>query len=70
MHIGQRIHQVLIQQERTPTWFARKICCSRQHVYVILKKDNIDLELLKRISKALDYNFFEDLSIEFMSHNR
>ena len=64
MHIGQRIHEILIEQQRTPTWFARKICCTRQHVYTIFKKSNVDVELLMRISRALDHNLFSELAEE------
>ncbi len=67
MHIGQHIHTILKRQERTPTWLASKICCSRQNVYEIFKKQNIDVELLKRICSVLSYNFFYDLSEEFES---
>ena len=70
MHIGQHIRQILIEQERTTAWFARKICCSRQNVYEIFKKHNIDIDLLKRISQVLDYNFFKELSDEFESRKK
>lgn len=35
------------------------------NTYRILKKENIDITLLIRISKALKHNFFKDLSNEF-----
>lgn len=50
------------RQQRTPTWLARNIYCSRQHVYTIFKKDNIDTDLLFRICIVLRHNFFADLA--------
>lgn len=62
MHIGKRIEEVLRQQERGVAWFARKLCCNRQNVYDIFKRENIDTSLLKRISGILEHDFFRDLS--------
>ena len=62
VHIGQRIREVVKSQERSVSWFARKLCCDRTNVYDIFKRENIDTALLRRISQILDYNFFADLS--------
>ncbi len=48
--------------ERTPGWLAKKINCDRTNVYKIFQRPSIDTELLSRISKALDYDFFLELS--------
>lgn len=64
IHIGRNIRNELIRQERTVTWFARKICCSRPNAYKIFEKDNLDVKLLFKISKILGYDFFADLSKE------
>lgn len=48
---------------RTVVWFAVKLCCSRVNVYKIFKKDNIDIVLLIRICKILEYDFFHDVSV-------
>lgn len=61
VHIGKEIHQKLQEDERTATWFAGKICCSRSHVYRIFANANIDIILLSRICKVLNYNFFKIL---------
>jgi len=45
-------------------WFARKLHCSRTNVYNIFQKTNLDVELLKRISVILNYNFFEEICAE------
>ncbi len=62
VHIGHRIREVVKSQERSVSWFARKLCCDRTNVYDIFKRENIDTALLRRISQILDYNFFADLS--------
>ena len=64
MHIGKAIHQELKQQGRTVTWFAKQICCDRTNAYNIFKKSSIDTSLLIRISKLLNYNFFDDFKDE------
>ncbi|MBR2862207.1 MAG: XRE family transcriptional regulator [Bacteroidaceae bacterium] len=62
MHIGHRIQQVLREQERSATWFADKLCYTRSNVYKIFDRSSIDTFLLRRISKILNHDFFEDLS--------
>lgn len=65
MHIGQHIKEVMRQQGITATRLAKDICCARPHIHRIFRKDNIDIALLERISIALNYDFFHDLSDEF-----
>lgn len=59
LHIGNLIKAELERQERTVSWFARKLNCDRSNVYKIFKRSTIDTELLLRISKILHYDFFE-----------
>lgn len=58
IHIGKIIECELKRQERTVSWFARKLYCDRSNVYDIFKRRSIDTELLLRISLILNYNFF------------
>lgn len=58
IHIGKLIEEELRHQERTVSWFARKLFCDRTNVYDIFRRKSIDTELLMRISKILDYDFF------------
>ena len=67
MHIGQHIKEVMRQQGTTATKLAEDICCTRPHVHKIFRKDNIDIALLRRISEALDHDFFRDLSEDYNS---
>lgn len=58
IHIGEAIKQELQEQERSISWFARKLYCDRSNVYDIFKRKSIDTELLLRISIILNRNFF------------
>lgn len=60
--IGQLIQEELSQQERSPSWLARKIHCDRTNIYKIFQRDSIDTSLLTQISEALGRDFFKDLS--------
>jgi hypothetical protein len=66
LHIGNEIKMELLRQERTVSWFARKLCCDRTNVYSIFKRESIDTMLLQRISTVLNHNFFELYNQEFM----
>ncbi|MBR5687752.1 MAG: helix-turn-helix transcriptional regulator [Prevotella sp.] len=67
MVIGQLIRQELQKQERTVTWFARKLNCNRQNVYDIFRRTNIDTDLLMRISIVLHVDFFKIYSQQLES---
>ncbi len=62
MHIGHRIREVLAGQRRSAAWLAESICVTRTHVYKIFDKRTIDIDLLMRVSRALDHDFFAELS--------
>ena len=61
-HIGREIQRELRRQERTVTWLARQLHCDRTNVYDIFKRNNINVQLLIRISQILHRNFLRDLS--------
>lgn len=63
--IGILIKEEMERQERTVTWFAKKLNCHRVNVYDIFKRDNIDLKLLIHISKVLNKNFIRVLADKF-----
>ena len=60
IHIGNMIRSELIRQGRKMSWFAEQINCDRSNAYKILKRGNVDVELLIRISEVLNHNFLED----------
>ncbi|MBQ9231440.1 MAG: XRE family transcriptional regulator [Prevotella sp.] len=68
VNIGQRIKEELQRQERTVSWLARKLNCTRAAVYRIFDKNSIDTALLANISQALHHNFFEELSADINSN--
>jgi DNA-binding phage protein len=70
VNIGQRIQEELDRQERTVSWMARKMNCSRNGIYRILKKNSIDTALLGQICHVLHYNFFEELSENVMNEEK
>ena len=57
--IGQRIKEELERQERSVTWLARKLSCHRTNIFL---RENIDLQLLIRISRILHHNFLKDIA--------
>lgn len=60
--LGELIEKEVRKQGLTITGFAREINCERNNVYDIFKRTSIDVELLGRISKALNHNFFKDVA--------
>lgn len=63
--IGQLIKQKLHEQERSVTWFARKLHYERTNVYKLFQRESIDTLLLLRISHILHYNFFRHYVEEY-----
>lgn len=60
--IGQLIKDELTAQERSVSWFARKLCIDCSNVYRLFQKNSIDTSLLMRISLVLNKDFFLMLS--------
>ncbi|MBQ3688233.1 MAG: XRE family transcriptional regulator [Bacteroidales bacterium] len=56
--IGEKIKAVVKEQGRSVSWLAGQLNCHRVNIYDIYERQNIDTELLLRISVALRYNFF------------
>ena len=59
--IGQQIRERFLASKMGVTYFARAINNTRNNVYNIFKRDNIDINLLKKIGQVLEYDFFQDL---------
>ncbi len=60
--IGLLIKDELEHQERTVSWFARKLSCDRSNVYRLFQKRSIETDLLIRISLILNRDFFSEIS--------
>ena len=67
--IGILIKEELERQERSISWFARKLSCDRSNVYRLFQKESIDTNLLARISILLGRDFFADISDSLREKN-
>jgi len=59
IHIGKRIKQVFEKKGMSISEFSRRLNSSRENVYDIFKRQSIDTSLLEKISKVLEYDFFQ-----------
>ena len=66
LHVGQRIQEQLKKDQRSASWLARQIPCSRNHVYKLFKRPSLDGELLLRISVVMHFNFFQYYTASFL----
>lgn len=66
IHIGQLIQTQLKADKRSVGWLAREIGCSRNHLYKVFRKPSLEGELLFRISLAMNFNFFQYYTAEFI----
>ncbi len=66
IHIGERIKEVFEKQPKGHNieWFAAQLHCHRANLYNIFSRSTIDTDLLFRISRILNHDFFRDLSSE------
>ena len=60
IHIGSRIQQVMKDQGRSVSWFAKQICFERSNVYKMFKRKSIDIDLLLKISEVLGHDFLSE----------
>lgn len=58
VHIGKKIKEVWKHSRLKGTEFAALINRDRQVIYDIFKRESIDTDLLKQISKVLRHDFF------------
>jgi transcriptional regulator with XRE-family HTH domain len=58
IHIGKRIKEELYRQNISVSDFAKKINKSRNVIYNIFERVSIDTELLNKIGKILNCDFF------------
>lgn len=50
----------------TVSLFAVQLNCDRTNIYSIFRRPTIDTELLARISRVLEHDFFRDLSEDML----
>ena len=58
IHIGELIRKRAKEMRIGPTELGKLINTSKQNVYGIFRRPSVDSELLMRLSKALQFNFF------------
>src|ERR1700751_5533186 len=58
-HIGKLISDQLKKVGMTKSEFARRVTSSPQTIHYVLKRKSIDTALLQKISKTLNYDFFQ-----------
>lgn len=56
------IRDILNERGMTVVAFAKRLSCTRENAHRILSKENLDIELLLRICRILDYDFFLAIS--------
>ena len=66
IHIGRLIREQHKADQRSASWLAREIGCSRNHLYKVFRKSSLDGELLLCISLAMNFNFFQYYTAEFI----
>lgn len=58
LHIGEKIKARAKELRIGPTELSRMINTSKQNVYGIYKRKTVDTELLRKLSNALQFDFF------------
>ena len=58
IHIGKLIRSKLDEDGRYAMWLAKRVPCSRGHIYKIFEMQDIHPKQLYRISIAMNYDFF------------
>ena len=66
IHIGHIIQARLKADKRSLGWLSREIGCTRNHLYKVFRKPSLDGELLLSISLAMNFNFFQYYTAEFI----
>lgn len=66
IHIGHLIREQLKADNRSVSWLAREIHCTRNNLYKIFNKPSLDGDLILKISVAMNFNFFQYYTAEFV----
>lgn len=59
INIGEKIKARAKQMRIGPTELGKMINTSKQNIYGIYKRKAVDTEILRKLSAALEYDFFE-----------
>lgn len=69
LHMGNLIRQRMKEKQISVVLMAKYLSCSRNNVYKLLNKYSMDTEVLAKISRLLDFDFFALYSREIQSKN-
>lgn len=69
VHIGTLIKSKMEEKGLTIEQLARKIHCDRTNIYHIFKRKSMDVEQLKQIGDALNFDFFQYYKEDSASNN-
>ena len=61
IHIGKLVKNFVKENHINSAELARKIGKSRQNIYDLYKRDDIEVKLILTISEALNHNFINDI---------
>jgi DNA-binding XRE family transcriptional regulator len=61
IHIGKLIQTFVKENHINSAELARNIGKTRQNIYDLYKRDDVEVKLLLAISEVLNHNFFEDI---------
>ncbi len=69
MDIGRKVKDVLLAKGITVKEFAERISCSRENAHRILARSHMDTDLIEKISRELNYDFFKYMSSCIFNHS-
>jgi len=69
IHLGMLVEQKMKERNISINEFAQAIHCDRTNVYSIFKRKSMDVQLIVRISNALDYDFLQYYHQEVKNKN-
>lgn len=69
IHIGILIKNKMKERGMSVSDLARSLHYERTNIYKIFKRSSIDIELLIRISKILEYDFLQEVYLKNESSN-
>ncbi len=61
-HLGKMIKEELDRQGRSITWLAKQIDCTRSNLYKLFRNPWINTQILFKICRALNRDFFKECS--------
>ena len=61
IHLGKLIQTFVKENNINSAELARKIGKTRQNIYDLYKRDDMEVKLFLTISEVLNHNFFEDI---------